>query len=601
MGLFEIQPNLPPGVTFDYLLGIIVFEFCLLVLLSALSILGLKNYRKKPSKLRILVTLICIGYSVILIILMLPQILRLLGFSSTVDAFFLQVNEVAVLLTTLLFWLFYVEVFVEDPREKRRDDIVFSIIAILIIIMIIPLGPLGTIFYVIASLTLTLFVFIKLMVKSREIARKLKNRLDRARMQFLFITILFLTLSYFMTFTTSALEQLFIVPLYSALYIISAVFGFLPFVTLYVAFFQPPSFKLRYTSEADLPLIKQEHELATFDDDLPRMSNQDLVQGKDSFEWWYFDLKDPQGASVVILFERKDPINHPTHPSLRIEYEKGAQKFQRVQVYPFEDFKYTCDSSTGQNCQISIGPNSLLIKNGPGNIISGYELKVRLPDFELDLSLTSTHQGFKPSPDGCYFIHKLNPQLNTHVVFASPRVQGRGTIVLKGTHEEITGEGYHDHPWGSAQLLMTHGTWHWGRLFTDQVSIMFAQVWPSTAFYGSLKFCFIGTMGQVKPQLLDAFKITPSYWSKIKKLGLKFPHQISLESEDHLFSLQTRSEKILLEVPVYVRSQVSFDYSSNGGSEHGNGTGWVEYFHCPRALKNFFIMMNKRATLKWQT
>ncbi len=601
MGVCQIEPNLPQGVTLDHLLGIIAFEFSLFLLLSVLAILGVKNYRKKPSRLRFLVTWICVGYDVILVILMLPQMLRVLGFPAAVDAIFLQINEVAVIVMTFLFWIFYVEVFIEQTSEKRRDDIILGIFSLLVIITNLILGPPGAVFYVIASLTLTLFVFVKLMSKSRGVARRLEKRLDKARMQFLFITILFLTLSYFMTFTTSALEQLAILPLYSPLYIISAIFGFVPFVALYVAFFQPPSFTLRFADSRDLLPLDQSLELATFDDDLPQMATLDLEHGPDAFEWWYFDLKDPQGASVVILFERKDPINHPTHPSLRIEYEKEGKKFQRVQVYPVEDFKYSCQRSADLACQITLGPNLLRIKGGPGNVITGYDLHVQVPGFEADISCTSAHQGFKPGHNGCYFINKLDPGSNSHVVFASPRIQGRGTIVVNDSREDIAGEGYHDHPWGSAHLLMTHGTWHWGRLFTDHVSIMFAQVHPSAAFYGSLKFCYIGTMGQSKPQINGSFNIVPSSWSRRKVLGLKFPHKLLIENSDPQFAIDTRFAECLLDVPVYVRSQVKFSYSLKNPNDQGDGVGWVEYFHCPRLLQNFFIRMNRRSMQQWQS
>ncbi len=595
--MLQIQPNLPPGVTFSQLVGVLLFEFALFVLLGILSLLGVKNYRKKQSKLRLLVTGICCTYTAILVLLMLPQTLRLFGFPSTVDELFLDVNKVAVVLTAILFYLFYAEAFIDQPQKKRTVSLIFTLVGVLIIILNFALGTNGTILYVVASLSLTLYVFIKLMWNSRKITHKLPNRLDRASMQLLFITILFLTLSYFMTFTTSAMEQIGILPLYSVFYIISSILGFMPFIAFYVAFFQPPAFKLRFITVEDLPPVNQAIQLATFDDDLPQMSAQELLHGENAFEWWYFDIKSPEGVSVVILFERRDPINHPSHPSLRVEYEQGIKKFRRIQVYPVEEFKFTCDSSTSGDCKIDLGPNSLRIKKGVRDIIAGYEVHVRLEDFEADISFSSPHQGFKPSPDGCYFVNKLNPSMKTHVVFASPRINGQGRVTVNGDRVEIIGEGYHDHPWGTAHLLMTHGTWHWGRLFNDEVTIMFAEVLPSPAFYGKLKFCYLASTGQVTPQVFDAYKITPSFWSKNKMLGLKFPHQLDLANN---FSLQTRFTKTLMEVPVYVRSQVNFDFSLEKGTLQTRGDGWVEYFHCPNLLRSLLIWMNKRETIKWR-
>ncbi|HMF32669.1 MAG TPA: hypothetical protein VKK79_14695, partial [Candidatus Lokiarchaeia archaeon] len=119
MPILQATHNLPQGVTEVQFLSIIWFEIFLFALLLGITIAGIKNYQRKRTILRLNVVGICIGYTLVLIMLVLPQLFRWFDYPpnvdpTIVDALFLEFQEVLIIVTSILFWVFYVEVFVES-------------------------------------------------------------------------------------------------------------------------------------------------------------------------------------------------------------------------------------------------------------------------------------------------------------------------------------------------------------------------------------------------------------------------------------------------------------------------------------------------------
>ena len=605
MPILQATHNLPQGVTEVQFLSIIWFEIFLFALLLGITIAGIKNYQRKRTILRLNVVGICIGYTLVLIMLVLPQLFRWFDYPpnvdpTIVDALFLEFQEVLIIVTSILFWVFYVEVFVESRAVKIKYDVSYILIgaAIILLNFLLP-AVVASYVFLLLSLILTLFVYFKIMGASRRLVRKFDKGADRSSMQLLFTVALFLTLSYILTYSYSAMQQYGLVPMYSTLYVIANIFGFTPFILLYVAFFQPPWFKLRVITPADLPLLDSGIHSTTIDDELPQLTEGEMNAAKDSFEWWYFDVKSPKGSSLVLIFKRKDPVIDPTRPSIHIEYESEGVKFNRVKAMALEEGECEFTSSSVE-CTIRIGANTIIIKKDDNNNPSQYQLHVDIGDFVADFSFQSVHYGFKQGPNGCYFVHKLNPEINTHAAFTAPRIHGTGSVTLNGITEEIEGDGYHDHPWGTAQLLLTNGEWHWGRLYTDQVSILFADVKPSKVFYGGLKVFMFGTPDDPVPRVSSEFEIEATNWKKNSAFGLKFPHGLVV-SIPTIGRLAMSYQKPLLVNPVYIRSEVNFTLTNvEGEVPEAAGGGWLEYFKIPYTLRGLLTRLNRIVMRKWQ-
>jgi hypothetical protein len=160
-----------------------------------------------------------------------------------------------------------------------------------------------------------------------------------------------------------------------------------------------------------------------------------------------------------------------------------------------------------------------------------------------------------------------------------------GTVATdKSTVKYQNGQGYHDHPWATESFLFTHEKWHWGRLYNEQVGLMYAEVWSSSKYEGHLKFLYKAVTENVTPDIDEDYSlsISTSDWKKegvFYKPTPVFPHKIELNSEKFKLTVKTVFEKILLNVPTYNRSQVKFTVSLPGGSE---GTGWTEYLKFPK-------------------
>ncbi len=287
-----------------------------------------------------------------------------------------------------------------------------------------------------------------------------------------------------------------------------------------------------------------------------------------AFEWWYFDLSTDDGVEVVIVFSCKNPIFTSGGVSVYVEYSAAGTDWKHVRNYDASDFSFTQVSGVRE---LRIAGNVVrIVGNEPASM--HYDVTLDLPWITAQLRMTPAHRGFLPTADGHYFTSRTDASTYTAVSFSAPIMNTTGSLTVNGATQQVSGRGYHDHPWGTQQLFWTHHEWHWGRTTTPGMGVMFATVTPAPEFSGALTFLWSGTTGVFEPQVTADLTVTPSAWSKQALLGIRFPHTLGVAIPGSAWTAQFQQQ--LFDMPMYERSAVSWTAVPPAET----GSGWTEYF-----------------------
>ena len=345
-------------------------------------------------------------------------------------------------------------------------------------------------------------------------------------------------------------------------------------------------------------------ELCTFDDDLPHLTEAEINDKKDSYEWYYFDLQTEDGECLVVRYIIKDTCIDDISPSISLEFttKTDANDVERIKVYHRDDF-ITEKMDNDEGVIIKIDTNLIKIYKDHKNNIEKYELFLKFDEFEMELECTPMHQGFKLHNNRSYCIEKTNNDIYVRVVFPAPRMRIKGTLIIDQSQIELNGEGYHDHPWGTTSLIYSIKKWHWGRIYTDKFTALFAEVFPSNNFSGKLEFLYYAKVGSMIPDLASELTITPDKWETKFIFGFPFifryPRELSVNNLKKSVSLITRYKETLQFIKIYIRSKVDADFIEN--DEKFTGVGWVEYTKISALIPRKMLMSSvKKKYNKWR-
>ncbi len=331
-------------------------------------------------------------------------------------------------------------------------------------------------------------------------------------------------------------------------------------------------------------------EKATFEDNFLKMSDEE-ISNPNAFEWYYFDLKN-DNTSMVIQFKRKDACIHED-PFIQFEYKSPTLEYEKLQIYKPQDFSVHRDSD--KIYRIKIGPNTLTytrLENQKMKI----SIELSIEHANIKAEITPSFQGFKPNKDGRYFHWNKLQEVNSNVVFAAPCYDGVATGEIADEKIELKGKGYHDHPWGTSNLMRTHAKWHWAHINTESFTFLYTDVTPKKNVLGQLKYLFIGKKGQYEPILSEDFSYQAENWGKQTKFS--FPHKFTIENRHPKFTLVLDYLETVLDLSIYNRSKVKAVYTDSEGKKE-EGEGWLEYFEMPGLPPSILEFANKSKFKKW--
>ncbi|MDD3719665.1 MAG: lipocalin-like domain-containing protein [Actinomycetota bacterium] len=198
----------------------------------------------------------------------------------------------------------------------------------------------------------------------------------------------------------------------------------------------------------------------------PADDAQHPYDGRFYWEWWYFDAQFDDGHRCVLELQYPNLTNILAKECTMLfnVYTPDGRACNNIVPFPLSMWR-----ASRETCDVAIGDNT----------IQGYypEYHVRLAHDNLacDLTFENLLPGWTRGTGEVMFGMPEKQQVFGWVV-AQPRARVSGTLSVDGVEHEVNGLGYHDHNWGNGIIPRYLSHWVWGRLSTDRLTMIFADV-----------------------------------------------------------------------------------------------------------------------------
>ncbi len=270
-----------------------------------------------------------------------------------------------------------------------------------------------------------------------------------------------------------------------------------------------------------------------------------------AFEHWYYDVHLDSGHTVIAFLQKRRPEERPgSSPvvELLVYYPDGTRK-QITKHYPKAAFR-----ASTKTCEVAIGANRA--SSDFSGELPMHHLHAAEDDLVLDLTFTNETPSWMPGNGTT----KYGATDFFGWVVPAPRARVTGTISIDGEKREVTGRGYHDHNWGVGNMPRIIERWHWGRLYTDDFSLLFAAVRTQARYaHHESRPLMLAHGGEIVLSTGEV-ELTEGPPVHHPDAGRSYPEWIRLQVEDRVdLTLNVRSvvhaHDLLNDVPV-VRSRL---------------------------------------------
>jgi len=182
-------------------------------------------------------------------------------------------------------------------------------------------------------------------------------------------------------------------------------------------------------------------------------------------EWWYFDARLEGGYIVVGFFRAKHERTGKTGVEITI-YKPNGEKIQNVYDYNRSDLKVSREIA-----DVKIGNNYIKVDYS-NEKFPAYEIFLDEGEFGLHLKYIAQVPGWMPG-NGYTRFGKLG---EFGWVVPLPRARVEGIIKIHNKTISAKGIGYHDHNWINFNLIKVVDYWHWGRIYSENFTIIYAHI-----------------------------------------------------------------------------------------------------------------------------
>jgi carotenoid 1,2-hydratase len=153
----------------------------------------------------------------------------------------------------------------------------------------------------------------------------------------------------------------------------------------------------------------------------------------------------------------------------------------------------------------------------------------------------------------------------------------------------FVGKGYHDHHWGSVPLDRFVKSWHWGRAFIGDKTLVYSVQTPQEE--NETPESIVAVFDKNKPILLRRDITTQLGPTRRNFFWLSYTKQITLSDT---FTLNLEHDTVLNDGPVALIFKDKVAWKSGG--EDLKGSGLSNYLYAPRLSSSFFFPMLKGKT-----
>ncbi len=198
-----------------------------------------------------------------------------------------------------------------------------------------------------------------------------------------------------------------------------------------------------------------------------------LDSDKQAFEHWYFDAHLDDGRIVVVMLQSRELVRR--RPGVEIHlYTPDGQRRESNRHHSDAELRVSTEK-----VDVTIAHHSaVLVDEVEG--LPVYRVRAEQDGIGVDLTF---HAEVPPWMPGRGRTSYTDREYFAWCVGA-PRARVEGTVSVDGRAEQVSGRGYHDHNWGVGDMKRIISKWYWGRLYTDEISLVYAMV-QTTERYGS--------------------------------------------------------------------------------------------------------------------
>ncbi len=196
------------------------------------------------------------------------------------------------------------------------------------------------------------------------------------------------------------------------------------------------------------------------------------VKGKTYLEWWYFDAILETGHVVVGFLQASELLSRKPGVELHV-YLPSGEKISEIRQYAASDLRISPEV-----CDVWVGKNNATMISGAQGGPPVYELHIAEGNLEARLTFTPQVPGWRPGEGKTVY----GASGYFAWIVPIPRARVEGTIRIGDKVIPARGVGYHDHNWGTADMrrILTH--WYWGRIYADDLTLIYAYVRTNRRF-----------------------------------------------------------------------------------------------------------------------
>ena len=187
----------------------------------------------------------------------------------------------------------------------------------------------------------------------------------------------------------------------------------------------------------------------------------------EQWEWWYFDFSFDNGYKAVATLHHHNMMMMPHIPTMQLFVypPDGPPKAKYWALRPGQE-----NSVSPDRCLVRMGD---MLAEDTGN---GYRLVMDMKELAIDVTITNLVPSWKCG-SGVLWADQDSGAVTGWTV-AVPRGNVKGTLRVEGEAMAVTGQGYHDHNYGTAEMDNPFWGWYWGRIFDPKYTLIYGWVIP---------------------------------------------------------------------------------------------------------------------------